>query len=37
MYFIAFLDRALDVLGLVYLVKGTWMMARHYGIRRSFF
>lgn len=37
MILIGFLDRALDVLGLLYLVKGTWMLARGYGFRRSFF
>lgn len=37
MIFIGFLDRALDVLGLIYLTKGVWMLARNHGFRRSFF
>ncbi len=35
-FFINFLDRALDMLGLLYLLKGVWMVARGYGARRAF-
>lgn len=37
MIFIGFLDRALDVLGLIYLTKGVWMLAKGKGFTRSFF
>lgn len=37
MIFIGFLDRALDCLGLIYLTKGVWMLAKGHGWRRSFF
>jgi len=37
MVFIGFLDRFLDVLGLIYLIKGVWYLRGGEGWKRSFF
>lgn len=37
MIFIGFLDRVLDVLGIIYLLKGVWLLRGGAGWRRSFF
>lgn len=33
MLILAFADRVLDVIGLIYVVRVTWMLARGYGLR----